>query len=231
MNSFQLTPWETLARLAIAAVLGSVIGLERQRKDGPAGLRTHMLVCLGSTLVMLVSAFGFEDILGHPAVVLDPSRIAAQVISGIGFLGAGTIFFLRPRIVRGLTTAAGLWTVAAIGLAVGAGLYLAAVATTSIVLLILAAIKPLEKKMVRPRKNLIITVPLDIARADLVGVQAILRKYSIGPSEIHLSPGENDGEYQLRVNTGNEMDTRQMLSLLSELNGVSGVHPATTTHS
>ena len=103
MSIYQLTPWETIARLSIAAVLGSVIGLERQWKDGPAGLRTHMLVCLGSTLVMLVSAFGFEDILGRPAVVLDPSRIAAQVISGIGFLGAGTIIFLRPRIIRGLT--------------------------------------------------------------------------------------------------------------------------------
>ena len=190
-----------------------------------------MLVCLGSTLVMLVSAFGFEDILGRPAVVLDPSRIAAQVISGIGFLGAGTIFFLRPRIVRGLTTAAGLWTVAAIGLAVGAGLYLAATATTAIVLLILAAIKPLEKKMMRPRKNLIITVPLDITRSDLLGIQAILKKYNIGASEIHLSPGENEGEYQLRINTGNETDTQQMLSLLSELNSVSGVHPATTAHS
>jgi putative Mg2+ transporter-C (MgtC) family protein len=153
MSNFQLSPGETIARLSIAAVLGSVIGWERQRKEGPAGLRTHMLVCLGSALVMIVSAFGFEDILGRPNVMLDPSRIAAQVISGIGVLGAGTIIFLRPHIIRGLTTAAGLWTVAAIGLAVGGGLYLAACVTTAIVLLILAVIKPLENRMMDRRRK------------------------------------------------------------------------------
>jgi len=153
MKNYQLSPLETVARLALAAVMGSVIGWERQRKEGAAGLRTHMMVCLGSALVMIVSAFGFEDILGRPDVVLDPSRIAAQVISGIGFLGAGTIVFLRPQVIRGLTTAAGLWTVAAIGLAVGGGLYLAAIATTVIALLILAVIKPLEHRMMERRKK------------------------------------------------------------------------------
>ncbi len=154
MHNYQLSTFETITRLSIAAILGSVIGWERQRKEGAAGLRTHMLVCLGSALVMIVSAYGFEDVLGRPAIVLDPSRIAAQVISGIGFLGAGTIIFLRPRVIRGLTTAAGLWTVAAIGLAVGGGLYIAAVTTTVIVLVILAAIKPLERKMMaRQRKK------------------------------------------------------------------------------
>jgi putative Mg2+ transporter-C (MgtC) family protein len=153
MKNYQLSPLETVARLALAAVMGSVIGWERQRKEGAAGLRTHMMVCLGSALVMIVSAFGFEDILGRPDVVLDPSRIAAQVISGIGFLGAGTIVFLRPQVIRGLTTAAGLWTVAAIGLAVGGGLYLAAIATTVIALLILAVIKPLEHRMMERRRK------------------------------------------------------------------------------
>ncbi len=148
---YQLSPGETILRLSVAAILGSLVGLERQRKEGSAGLRTHMMVCLGSCLVMIVSAFGFEDILGRPAVVLDPSRIAAQVISGIGFLGAGTIIFLQPRSIRGLTTAAGLWTVAAIGLAVGAGLYVAAIATTVIALLILAAFKPLESRLTNKR--------------------------------------------------------------------------------
>jgi putative Mg2+ transporter-C (MgtC) family protein len=153
MKIYQLSPLETIARLSLAAFLGSLIGWERQRKEGAAGLRTHMMVCLGSALVMIVSAFGFEDILGRPDVTLDPSRIAAQVISGIGFLGAGTIVFLRPQVIRGLTTAAGLWTVAAIGLAVGGGLYLAAIATTVIALLILAVIKPLEHRMMERRRK------------------------------------------------------------------------------
>ena len=135
---------QTLFRLLIAAFAGSLIGFERERLQWAAGLRTHMLVCVGSCLLMIVSAFGFAEALQQKNVVLDPSRIAAQVVSGIGFLGAGTIL-LRGEVVRGLTTAASLWAVAAIGLAVGSGLYLAAVATTLIVLTILAGVKPIEQ--------------------------------------------------------------------------------------
>lgn len=138
---------ETLIRLSLAAFLGALIGLERERKNWAAGLRTHMLVCVGSCLVMIVSAFGFYDVLETNHINLDPSRIAAQVISGIGFIGAGSILFLKQGTVRGLTTAAGLWTVAAIGLATGGGLYFAAGATTIIALIILWALQPLEKML------------------------------------------------------------------------------------
>lgn len=136
---------EAILRLAVAALAGSVVGFERERLQWAAGLRTHMLVCVGSCLVIIVSAFGFSDTLGDH-VVLDPSRVAAQVVSGIGFLGAGTIL-LRGEVVKGLTTAASLWAVAAIGLAVGSGLYVPALAATIIVLVILAGIKPLEERM------------------------------------------------------------------------------------
>ena len=138
-----LAHWELLIRLLIAAGLGSLVGAERERLIWAAGLRTHMLVCVGSCLFMIVSAYGFASVIG-PAVVLDPSRVAAQVVSGIGFLGAGSIL-LRGDLVRGLTTAASLWTVAAIGLAVGGGLYIEAITATIIILVILAGIKPLEK--------------------------------------------------------------------------------------
>ena len=134
-----------IGRLALAALLGSVIGLERERLLWAAGLRTHMLVCVGSCLIMLVSNYGFSDALGAKNVVLDPSRVAAQVVSGIGFLGAGTIL-LRGEVVKGLTTAASLWAVAAIGLAIGGGLYVPAVATTTFVVAILAGVKPLEER-------------------------------------------------------------------------------------
>ena len=134
-----------IGRLALAALLGSVIGLERERLLWAAGLRTHMLVCVGSCLIMLVSIYGFADALGARNVVLDPSRVAAQVVSGIGFLGAGTIL-LRGEVVKGLTTAASLWAVAAIGLAIGGGLYVPAVATTTFVVAILAGVKPLEER-------------------------------------------------------------------------------------
>ena len=139
-----LSNWETLARLLVAAVLGSLIGFERERLLWAAGIRTHMLVCVGACLFMIVSAFGFADSLSAQHVVLDPSRVAAQVVSGIGFLGAGAIL-ARGEIVRGLTTAASIWTVAAIGLAVGGGLYFAAGLSTTIILAILAGVKPLEE--------------------------------------------------------------------------------------
>lgn len=135
---------EMVARLVLAGVMGSVIGFERERLLWAAGLRTHMLVCTGACLFMLVSAFGFSDVLGHKDVVLDPSRVAAQVVSGIGFLGAGTILF-RGEVVKGLTTAASLWVVAAIGLAVGGGLYVPALAATLLVVAILAGVKPIEE--------------------------------------------------------------------------------------
>ena len=135
---------EMLMRLLAAAALGSLVGFERERLLWAAGIRTHMLVCVGSCLIMIVSAFGFSDVLAKEHVILDPSRIAAQVVSGIGFLGAGSIL-ARGEIVKGLTTAASIWAVAAIGLAVGGGLYLAAGSSTVIILLILAGMKPLEE--------------------------------------------------------------------------------------
>jgi putative Mg2+ transporter-C (MgtC) family protein len=116
-----LSDSEMLIRLFSAAALGSLIGFERERLLWAAGIRTHMLVCVGSCLIMLVSQYGFTNILAQQNIVLDPSRIAAQVVSGIGFLGAGSII-ARGEIIKGLTTAASIWTVAAIGLAVGGGL-------------------------------------------------------------------------------------------------------------
>ena len=135
---------EILARLFLAAALGSLIGFERERLLWTAGIRTHMLVCVGACLFMIVSAYGFAASLGEQHVVLDPSRVAAQVVSGIGFLGAGAIL-ARGEVVRGLTTAASIWSVAAIGLAVGGGLYFASAASTAVILIILAGVKPLEE--------------------------------------------------------------------------------------
>jgi putative Mg2+ transporter-C (MgtC) family protein len=139
-----LTDWEMCIRLLLAALLGSLIGLERERLLWAAGLRTHMLVCVGSCLLMIVSSFGFQDALAMAHTELDPSRVAAQTVSGIGFLGAGSIL-LRGEVIRGLTTAASLWTVAAIGLSVGGGLYVVSTAATFIILVILIAIKPMER--------------------------------------------------------------------------------------
>lgn len=145
----ELSFYEILLRLGISTILGSAIGIERERLNWVAGMRTHMLVCLGSTLIMMVSMFGFADMVGKAGVELDPSRVAAQVVSGIGFLGAGTIFFWKKEILRGLTTAAGLWAVAGIGLAIGGGMYFAGIATTVFALGILAFMRPVERLIFR----------------------------------------------------------------------------------
>jgi putative Mg2+ transporter-C (MgtC) family protein len=138
-----ITNTEITIRLLAAALLGSLVGFERERLLWAAGVRTHMLVSVGSALLMIVSAYGFSHATEMPHVVLDPSRVAAQVVSGIGFLGAGSIL-LRGQVVKGLTTAASVWSVAAIGLACGGGLYFAGGLATAIILLILIGIKPLE---------------------------------------------------------------------------------------
>jgi len=136
---------EIALQLLAAGILGGLVGLERERKNWYAGLRTHMLVCMGATLVMIVSQYGFENIVRAGLIVLDPSRVAAQVVSGIGFLGAGTILFWRNKI-KGLTTAASLWAVAAVGLAIGGSLYSAAIITTILIVMTLALLKPIERK-------------------------------------------------------------------------------------
>lgn len=132
--------YEFVLRLFVAAMLGGVIGLEREYRAKEAGFRTHFLVALGSGLFMILSQFGFNDVLGHyEQVSLDPSRIASQVVTGIGFIGAGTIIF-QKHVVRGLTTAAGLWVTSAIGMTAGAGMYVLSIATTVLVLLCLEAL-------------------------------------------------------------------------------------------
>lgn len=121
-------------RLFVAGAMGILIGLEREYRAKEAGYRTHFLVALGSALMMIVSQYGFMDVLKTDLIRVDPSRIAAQVVSGIGFIGAGTII-LQKQIVRGLTTAAGIWATSGIGLAVGAGMYAIGIAATLLVLL------------------------------------------------------------------------------------------------
>jgi putative Mg2+ transporter-C (MgtC) family protein len=156
---------ESLLRLALAAVLGGLIGVERELREREAGLRTHLLVALGSALFTIVGAYGFNDFLNTGASVVraDPTRIAAQIVTGIGFLGAGAI--IRQGLsVRGLTTAATLWVVAAVGLAAGAGYYSVAVITTALVLIALYPLRIIAYRILtsfRPEDGrLLVALPL-----------------------------------------------------------------------
>jgi putative Mg2+ transporter-C (MgtC) family protein len=135
---------EVVLRLALASVLTGAIGFERELRERAAGLRTHLLVGLGAALFTLVSAYGWQDVIASGDVRFDPSRVAAQIVTGIGFLGAGAI--LRQGLsVRGLTTAAGLWVSAAVGMACGAGFYSAGLVTTAIALVALGPFRRIER--------------------------------------------------------------------------------------
>jgi putative Mg2+ transporter-C (MgtC) family protein len=138
-----------IGELALAFGLSSLIGLEREWRQKSAGLRTHALVGLGAALFLLISKYGFSDVLG-PHVILDPSRVAAQIVTGIGFIGGGLIF-VRGDAVRGLTTAAAVWVTAAIGMASGAGLALLAIAVTVAYFVVAFLFPPVVSKLPRSR--------------------------------------------------------------------------------
>jgi putative Mg2+ transporter-C (MgtC) family protein len=214
---------EILLRLMLAAVLGALVGIERERKDWAAGLRTHMMVCVGAALTMMVSAFGFKDVLGTNNIVLDPSRIAAQVISGIGFIGAGTILFLRQEVIRGLTTAAGLWTVAAIGLAAGGGMYFAAWLTTIIVLIILWVLKPLERRMFRKYRmqHVRLEVDTDIDPGTISALQQLLAAEQMDFYNLSLEKKADRTLINLRFSNKGGAD--RLVGLTGKLQALAGI--------
>ncbi len=137
-------------RLVVATILGGILGFEREISNRPAGLRTHILVTLGSCLIMVLSVYGFEG-MGVDGAGGEPARLAAQVVSGIGFLGAGTILREGTN-VRGLTTAASIWISGGIGLAAGLGFYFAAFVTTGLALFSLLILKTVETRMSKMKK-------------------------------------------------------------------------------
>ena len=169
----ELSLAELALRVALAAGLGAAIGLERELREREAGLRTHLLVSLGAALFTLVSAYGWTDwrFSTPEGIVFDPTRIAAQIVTGVGFLGAGAII-RQGLTVRGLTTAATLWAVAAIGMAVGAGYYSAAILTTGVVLLSLWPLRILAFRLfvrVRPEER-----PLEVELPTGASAQPVL---------------------------------------------------------
>jgi putative Mg2+ transporter-C (MgtC) family protein len=218
---------EIVLRLLLAAVLGSLIGIDRERLAWAAGLRTHMLVCVGATLIMIVSAYGFNDVLTHPNTVLDPSRVAAQVVSGIGFLGAGTIL-LRHEVIRGLTTAGSLWAVAAVGLAVGGGLYVTAISATVLILLILAGLKPIEQRL---RKYLRIGSHLElVVQRDGLDLAAITQAIDgVGVVQITVTDGPDAATEHVEVALDPATQRRVMgvVTRLRQLKGVDSVRMMT----
>ncbi|KRM01365.1 MgtC family magnesium (Mg2+) transporter-C [Lentilactobacillus farraginis DSM 18382 = JCM 14108] len=152
--TFILYQMEWVLRLLVAAICGGLIGFERKARLKTAGIRTHMLVAVGSALFMIVSKYGFFDLTGHANIGLDPSRIAAGVVSGIGFIGAGAIM-TRNNQIDGLTTAAGLWATAAIGLAIGADMYIIGTAGTLCILVTQTIVRRIRALKRYPNRSLL----------------------------------------------------------------------------
>ncbi|WP_415803344.1 MgtC/SapB family protein [Marinicrinis lubricantis] len=182
-----------LLRIFAAFVLGGLIGLEREKNNHPAGFRTHILVCLGSALVMLLSMYGFSEFADEPNVRLDPARLAAQVISGIGFLGAGVIL-TKGISVKGLTTAASLWVIAGIGLSVGAGFYIPAVMVTVLVLFSLLILNKVERKWLTNRKDTILRVQSDAPVERLEQFHEMMDKYHLEVRNMRVKVREASSE-------------------------------------
>lgn len=213
------TPTLIIIRLLLAFVLGGLIGLERETHGRAAGLRTHILVCLGSALIMLTSIHLFY--LYHQVTRMDPTRIAAGVITGIGFLGAGTIIRFRAS-VRGLTTAASLWAVAGIGLAIGSGFYLGAYTVTALILFVLFFLTKLERALIRKDWYKILAVETRGHAQQLKDIRSALANYraEIRDFEIKKKPDSENViiDFSLKLITDRQDD--QILTDVMRIKGV-----------
>ena len=213
-------------RLLLSVVLGGLVGIERERKNSAAGLRTHILVCLGSCLIMLLSMYGFAAFADEPNVRLDPARLAAQVITGVGFLGAGTILF-TGKAITGLTTAASVWVVMAIGLAVGAGFYMPAGLAAVLVLLTLWGLNIVEKRYVKHRRECEMIVLADASAHLADGVQKLLAERGAKLTRIRFDDENAASERGLplqRIQLHLMLPYReQLLGIADEMRSLDGV--------
>ena len=231
MAELTIPYWEVVLRLVLASLLCGAIGFEREVRDQPAGFRTHILLGLGAALFTLVSAYGFEPFtraaLGSGGLQFDPTRIAAQIVAGVGFLGAGAII-RQGRDVRGLTTAASLWAVSAIGMAAGAGYLFGAAAATVLAVATLNALRRFRSSVITP------------LRLDSAGLELDLRTTAEGPTDafrvlerhditVRSTDAEIDKErsrYKLQIRIRPSTDIH---AALAELSGLSEVRRVALT--
>lgn len=200
-----------MLRLLVALALGAVVGLERERQERAAGLRTVTMVSLGSCLFTIVGAYGFGQ--------TDPSRVAAQIVTGIGFLGAGTIF-LRKDLVRGLTTAATIWTVAAIGMAAGTAQYFEAGFTTLLILAVLMVLKPIEKRFFKRPSEALVTIVVPRGENEIDSVRQALAAIGAVPMSLRIHElSETDDRLEIDVALPHNRTTADLLHQLRTIEG------------
>jgi putative Mg2+ transporter-C (MgtC) family protein len=202
---------DLMLRLLVALALGAIVGLERERQERAAGLRTVTMVSLGSCLFTIIGAYGFPN--------TDPSRVAAQIVTGIGFLGAGTIF-LRKDLVRGLTTAATIWTVAAIGMAAGTARYFEAAFTTLLILGVLMVLKPIEKRFFKRPSEAQVSIIVPRRDAEIEEVRTALAAIGAFPLAIRIHElNETDDRLEIDVGLPANRTTAELLRQLRSVPG------------
>lgn len=213
----EITETEIILRILLGAALGAVVGFERERQDQPAGLRTHMILVIGATLAMVLS-INMTFLFNRPA---DLSRLAAQVISGIGFLGAGAI--LRYGFtVKGLTTATSLWTMAIVGLAVGTGYYLVSVVTTALMLVVLALMNILENRFVRTSVSRFISIEADYKKGMVKSVRSIVREFSESLASFTIQKHVKNKRLRIQVvaRISTDQALEELIDALSDVDGM-----------
>lgn len=227
-SPWYISDWHITLRLVLALLLGGLIGLEREQNNHAAGLRTHILVCLGATLIMLLSMYGFNAFVNETNVRIDPARLAANVITGIGFLGAGTIVF-NGSSISGLTTAASLWVVAAIGLSIGAGFYYPAIISTVMVFISLYILNKVEKRWLRSRKRThVIRIEMPDQPGALAAVSAVMARRAIDIRKVNIEEKGRVGDQEfIAICLSVKMPRPDVLlpvtDELRQVQGVSGV--------
>ncbi|MHB9112193.1 MAG: MgtC/SapB family protein [Thermoleophilia bacterium] len=225
--AFMIGWQEEVLRIILGALLGGLVGLDREIRGQAAGLRTHTLVAMGATLFTLVSLYGFTgfEVEGEETVALDPSRVASQIVVGIGFLGAGAIMRHGPS-VKGLTTAASLWVVAALGMSVGVGYYLGAVTIAVLLLIILRVLRPAEDWLVgwvRPDEATL-TIHMESNKTNSHNILGLLEEKKIRVREVNIDSTPEATVLRLIVKLPGKMKAEQVVEDLSGASGVTGAH-------
>lgn len=225
LQSFGDSLWSALVPLLIAVICGGVVGLERESANRPAGLRTHVLVCVGAALVMNVSMNMYEMVRVTGFGTADPGRIAAQVVSGIGFLGAGTIM-REGATIRGLTTAASLWVVSAIGLAVGARLYVDAIVAVVLVFLTLKTLSTVERRWIAKGGHHTLIIHVADTPGRLGALALVAGRWGANIKSVSMRGGPVPGTVEITFYikmTGRTLDAGGLIGDLMAVEGVVSV--------
>lgn len=223
MHSSLLYQAELIFRLLLALVLGGLVGFERENLHRPAGFRTHILVCVGAALVMITSEFLFNKYSGLTNA--DPARLGAQVISGIGFLGAGTIM-KEGVTVKGLTTAASLWAVSCVGIAVGIGFYVAAIAATVIIYITLISLKRMQITITEKKFKKMFCVYVDYIPGKINEVKEVYKRYGLTVQDVEFINDDNGQNTiaKFNVEIPQHVDKQVIVDEILSLQGVRKVY-------